>query len=142
MMRKQRTLCEAGKRTRFSLYLYTVRQVEKLNPTVANSVALLLMMNPIYSKTQFKTNAYTVAWPSCFAIITAYATTGETWTASENEHANNLLKELFELEGVWHEAITGYDPETGHEEPVSNFEINTMYISSFSGLGSKNIKIY
>ena len=72
-------------------------------------------MHPAYFETRFRTPERVPSWPEAFAIITAYATTGESWSDSENLDADLRLQA--ELVGVWHERITGYSPTTGHAEP-------------------------
>ena len=49
-------------------------------------------IHPAYFRTCFREEAPISDWPSVFAIITAYATTGETWTAEENEMADRALE--------------------------------------------------
>ncbi|QKI88958.1 DUF3293 domain-containing protein [Thiomicrorhabdus xiamenensis] len=74
------------------------------------------MMNKIYLKTHFRSELKKSDFPESFSIITAYATTGETWTEQENINANAKLKtELTDL-GVLVGAIDGFDPDTGHSE--------------------------
>lgn len=72
-------------------------------------------MNPIYFETLFQSEL--MDWPASFAIITAYATTGESWTAEENEAADQSLKQLLETNGSLLGRVVGYSPETGHKEP-------------------------
>jgi hypothetical protein len=55
------------------------------------------------------------SWPASFAIITAHATTGTSWSAEENERADLRLQDA--LADRWCERITGYSPRTGHAEP-------------------------
>ena len=56
-------------------------------------------MNPIYLETHFKRNGENDPafdelenLPSEFAIITAYATTGEHWSDARNNEADKQLK--------------------------------------------------
>lgn len=42
-------------------------------------------MPPIYFDTRFKLGMPLAELPDSFAIITAYATTGEVWTAEDNK---------------------------------------------------------
>lgn len=74
------------------------------------------MMNSIYYKTHFRTNLSKTDFPESFAIITAYATTGELWTDEQNKIANSLLQTQLTDQGALIEEIDGYDPETGHCE--------------------------
>jgi hypothetical protein len=73
-------------------------------------------LHPAYFAVRFRVAAVT-AWPEQFAIVTAYATTGEQWTEEQNTQANAALLQRIEALGVWHVPITGYDPATGHAEP-------------------------
>ena len=74
-------------------------------------------MSPDYFDTRFKLDLPFSELPESFAIITAYATTGEAWTAAENQGASETLRA--ELAGGGHliGAITGYSPVTHHAEP-------------------------
>ena len=71
----------------------------------------------IYFESQFHIDARSLQFPERFAIITAYATTGETWTVEENEAADRALAEDLARSGKWHERIIGYSLTTGHAEP-------------------------
>ena len=53
-----------------------------------------------YFDTHFKLDLPLTELPESFAIITAYATTGETWTAEENQVASERLRT--ELAGGGH----------------------------------------
>ncbi|CAB1276450.1 DUF3293 domain-containing protein [Candidatus Nitrosacidococcus tergens] len=74
-------------------------------------------MNPVYFETHFKTPTYIKNWPNEFAIITAYATTGEVWTEERNNQADNNLKSELLKQSGWVERLIGYSPTTGHAEP-------------------------
>jgi hypothetical protein len=56
-------------------------------------------------------------WPRAFAIVTAYATTGEVWTDAENRAADAALEAALRAEGLCPTRLTGYHPVTGHAEP-------------------------
>jgi hypothetical protein len=74
-------------------------------------------MPPFYYQTRFQPDALPSPLPDTFAIITACATTGETWTDSENEAANAALwAELDSMDRLLG-SLTGYSPDTGHAEP-------------------------
>jgi len=75
------------------------------------------MLYSDYFYTHFRQNVRISEWPINCAIITAYATTGETWTAEENEAADRALADDLARSGKWHQRITGYSPTTGHAEP-------------------------
>lgn len=74
-------------------------------------------MSPVYFDTRFKLDLPLSELPEEFAIITAHATTGETWTTEENQTASESLRA--ELAGGGHllGTITGYSPVTQHAEP-------------------------
>lgn len=59
-------------------------------------------------------------WPRRFVILTAYATTGTSWTDQENLDADRRLEEALRSrlgeEGEIRR-ITGFSPATGHAEP-------------------------
>jgi len=74
-------------------------------------------MPPFYRQTRFKPDALPTPLPGTFAIITACATTGETWTDSENEAANTALRAELEMSDRLLGSLTGYSPVTGHAEP-------------------------
>jgi hypothetical protein len=69
-----------------------------------------------YFRTYFREEAPISDWPVEFAIITAYATTGETWTVEENEMADRALEGELRKTGRWMRRLTGYSPTTGHAE--------------------------
>lgn len=73
--------------------------------------------HPAYFATRFRVSAPVPEWPYAFVIVTAFATTGEQWTDSQNARANALLLERIESLGVWSYPVTGFDPGTGHAEP-------------------------
>lgn len=59
-------------------------------------------------------------WPRRFVILTAYATTGTSWSEDENKDADQRLKEALRSrlgEGGEIRRITGFSPTTGHAEP-------------------------
>lgn len=71
---------------------------------------------PFYKETQFSAPDWKDA-PDQFAIITAYATTGEDWTDKQNSVADRKLKNTLRIRSEWHPPITGYSPTSGHREP-------------------------
>lgn len=74
-------------------------------------------MHPAYLETHFWEEDPCTEWPTQFAIITAYATTGETWTREQNDIADQNLATELRMTGRWLKRLTGYSPETGHAEP-------------------------
>ncbi len=74
-------------------------------------------MEPAYFEVRFLVEGPPPQWPEEFAIITAYATTGETWTRKENEAADRRLHEALVRRSPFLVRITGYSPTTGHAEP-------------------------
>ncbi len=74
-------------------------------------------LSPDYFEIRFRTDAVVGHWPGTFVIISAYATTGETWTRDANEGADRALAAELAAQPAWHVRITGYSPTTGHAEP-------------------------
>lgn len=74
-------------------------------------------MHPAYFETHFCCSSELTRWPKSFAIITAYATTGEFWTKEENETADQELKYFLREHQYLLGRITGYSPTSGHAEP-------------------------
>lgn len=74
-------------------------------------------LHPEYARVRFHLDAGVgpPEWPTRFAIITAWATTGEQWPLARNQEADVRL--AGHLEDVWHLRLTGYSPRTGHAEP-------------------------
>ena len=74
-------------------------------------------MHEAYFEVRFRTEVAPEAWPETFAVITAYETTGETWSDERNSDADRELREhLGSLSSFVHR-LTGYSPTTGHAEP-------------------------
>jgi len=70
-----------------------------------------------YFKVRFRGPWRDRSHPEEFAIITAYATTGENWSEERNEAADLELENELRETGSWMRRLTGYDPATGHAEP-------------------------
>ena len=70
-----------------------------------------------YFETCFKLKGDIDALPASYAIITAFATTGETWTEKENRDADAQLAADLDTAQVAKWRMTGYSPTTGHAEP-------------------------
>jgi hypothetical protein len=73
-------------------------------------------MHPAYFETRFRTPVPVDDWPPSFVIVSAHATTGESWSDEENARADARLEAEVATAG-WHQRITGYSPATGHAEP-------------------------
>jgi len=82
-----------------------------------SSVKLSEGMPEAYRETHFRLAEHADEWPLEFAIITAYATTGEKWSDAENEAADRALHAELCQHSQFVRRITGYSPSTGHAEP-------------------------
>ena len=74
-------------------------------------------MHPAYLETRFRTDSQPDHWPPAFAIITAFATTGETWSPEQNAAADQALESRLRGTATWLHRLTGYSPSTAHAEP-------------------------
>ncbi len=74
-------------------------------------------MPPFYFETHFRWEEPWADWPEAFAIITAYATTGEKWTDVENQEADRALEKALRQRAQWVRRLTGFSPTTNHAEP-------------------------
>ena len=105
-------------------------------------------MNPIYLETHFKRGGENdptfnelESLPSEFAIITAYATTGEHWSDARNNEADKQLKTYLDSQFSCVKRITGYSPSTGHAEP--GWLVNCSFAQGCDiGLSFKQDAIY
>ena len=98
-------------------------------------------MTPIYLETRFKRDESFEGLPGQFAIITAYATTGEHWPDHKNQVADNRLKADLVSRFTVVKRITGYSPSTGHAEP--GWLVNCSFIEGCEiGLAFKQDAIY
>lgn len=73
--------------------------------------------HPAYSQTRFSVQTQLTEWPDQFAIITAWATTGQVWTADRNQEADERLRQTILTSGEWHHRIVGSAPDGQHSEP-------------------------
>ena len=73
-------------------------------------------MHSAYFDTRFRADLTISGWPSAFAIITAFARTGQKWTATQNQMADGALRKELVTRNVWLQRLTGYSPTTGHAE--------------------------
>lgn len=76
-----------------------------------------LRVNPAYFETRFRTLDPERIWPERFVIVSAYATTGTSWSAERNEAADRRLQGVLQARTTWVRRLTGYSPTTGHAEP-------------------------
>lgn len=74
-------------------------------------------LHPAYFEIRFRGDSLPSLWPEHFAIITAYATTGQKWSDDDNNRADRSLFEVIVGRGLWHVRLTGYSPHDGHAEP-------------------------
>jgi hypothetical protein len=49
-------------------------------------------MNPVYLETQIRCPQLPERWPTAFAILTGYATTGEAWSPERNAAADQAMQ--------------------------------------------------
>jgi len=70
-----------------------------------------------YKSTVFQYQDFPADWPKSFAILTAYATTGETWTPEQNIAADHELEAELRKGGYRIHRISGYSKDLKtHEE--------------------------
>lgn len=74
-------------------------------------------MNSVYFETRFRTNQVVHEWPREFVIISAFATTGESWAPDQNAAADDKLEVELTTRGGWVVRIVGYSPTSEHAEP-------------------------
>ncbi len=74
-------------------------------------------LHPAYFQVRFRTEQPPPEWPAWFAIMTAFATTGQQWSPETNHAADQRLRERLERLTLWPWRITGYSPLDGHSEP-------------------------
>jgi hypothetical protein len=74
-------------------------------------------MHPAYFETVFSVGSIPSRWPEQFAVITAFAPTGEKWPDEKNQSADSALESTLASRGVWKHRITGSSPDRLHSEP-------------------------
>ena len=74
-------------------------------------------VNPLYLSTFLDLGVDWSEQPEEFAIISGYATTGEKWSTERNQQADEQLHYRLVENGTWLRRVTGYAPDTGHNEP-------------------------
>jgi hypothetical protein len=98
-------------------------------------------MNPIYFETHFESLEEWDDWPVEFAIITGYATTGESWPIAKNKAADLQLEADLRKQGRWVRRLTGYSPTSSHQEPGWAVELS-LSTACDVGLQYKQDAIY
>lgn len=73
-------------------------------------------MNPVYLETHFRVPNGVRRWPVKFVILSAFATTGETWTEDQNAAADHALDLELRARAKWQQRVVGYSPSSGHAE--------------------------
>ena len=73
-------------------------------------------INPLYLSTFLDVGTDWSEQPEEFSIISAYATTGEKWSEERNQQADERLQKRLVEKGAWLRRVTGYAPDTGHNE--------------------------
>ena len=73
--------------------------------------------HPSYLAILFRSEEPLGGWPPAFVIISAYATTGETWSAERNREADERMHAELRRRGHAPVRITAYDPVSLHAEP-------------------------
>ncbi len=71
----------------------------------------------IYRETRFRIERPCPVRCGAFAILSAYATTGEVWPEERNRAQDAVLERCLRERGLEPWRITGYSPRTGHAEP-------------------------
>lgn len=75
-------------------------------------------MHPEYFETRFRAEDVSDDdWPAEFGIISAFATTGESWTEERNQAADRELEGELHCRSIWRRRIVGFSPTTDHAEP-------------------------
>ena len=69
-----------------------------------------------YKSTVFDYEDFPKDWPKDFAILTAYATTGENWTTEQNETADRKLEAELRKGGYRIHRIAGYSAKLDTHE--------------------------
>lgn len=85
--------------------------------------AAMTVINPVYFETHFRLHDPAPRWPHEFVIISAFAPTGETRLAQENDSADQRLHAELLHRGCWIARVIGFSQVTGHSEPSWAAEI-------------------
>jgi hypothetical protein len=84
---------------------------------LAELLALAHGFHPAYFRTLFLAESIPPVWPAAFGIVTAWATTGEQWSAAQNQEADDQLRRVIQTRGLPHQRLTGISPDGKHAEP-------------------------
>lgn len=79
-------------------------------------------MEESYSETRFAVSE-DVRWPAEFVILSAHATTGEHWTARENERADLALGKFLKARQKWLARVICVTPSASMHEPCWAFHM-------------------
>jgi hypothetical protein len=74
-------------------------------------------MHPAYFETCFRLHGPAPEWPDAFAIVSAWATTEESWSRERSQAADAALEIEVRNRSTWVVRITGFSPTTSHIEP-------------------------
>ena len=74
-------------------------------------------MHSAYFETRFTFPGGRPELPASFAIISAFATTGQTWTPERNAKADRALQHELVTRGALPLRVIGSSPDGGHREP-------------------------
>jgi hypothetical protein len=74
-------------------------------------------LNPAYSQARFRSDLAPECIAQKFCIVTACFPIDEEVTAAENESFNRALKTELKKADLVHFPVTGYSPNSDHEEP-------------------------
>lgn len=74
-------------------------------------------MHSAYFETRFRCGRKPDCWPDSFVILSAFATTGSSWSSERNSAADDVLYQKLLQTRLWLWRIEGYSPVTQHAEP-------------------------
>jgi hypothetical protein len=81
-------------------------------------------MHPAYFETRFRLESALGQIAGAFVIVSAFATTGETWSEERNRTADESLRRRLIQMRKRHRRIVGYSPKTMHAEPSWLIEVD------------------
>jgi len=71
----------------------------------------------LFASTVFLGEPLPADWPDSFVVVTAWETTGESWSRERNEAADEALRQALERVGLRHHRVIGASPDLVHQEP-------------------------